>query len=64
MTRQIEQGGADGARGADDEDRGTWQPAAVTGEHLEGGEIGERDAHRFGGIDAIRNRHKKLAYWA
>ena len=33
--------------------------AAVAGEHLEGGEIGERDAHRFGGIDAIGDRHEE-----
>ena len=32
---------------------------AVAGEHLEGGEIGERDAHRFGGIDAIGDRHEE-----
>ena len=59
MTRQIEQRGADGARGADDENRGTPRQATVAGEHLEGGEIGERDAHRFGGINPIGDRYEK-----
>jgi hypothetical protein len=27
---------------------------------LVGGEIGQRDAHRLGGIDAIGDRHKKM----
>ena len=59
MARQIEQRSADRARGADDEDRGARRQTAVAGEHLEGGEIGERDAHRFGGIDAIGDRNEE-----
>ena len=59
MARQIEQRRADRARGADGEDRRPRRKAAVAGEHLEGGEIGERDAHRFGRIDAIGDRHEE-----
>jgi hypothetical protein len=32
---------------------------ATAGEHLEGSEIGERNAHRFGRRDAIGDRHEK-----
>ena len=34
-------------------------PSTIAGEHLAGGEIGQRDAHRLGGIDAIGGRHNK-----
>ena len=59
VARQIEQRSADRARGANDEDRGTPRQVAAAGEHLEGGEIGERDAHRFGGIDTIGDRNEE-----
>src|SRR5258706_14786027 len=32
---------------------------SVAGEHLKGREIGERDAHRFGHINAIGDRHQE-----
>ena len=60
MARQIEQRCPDRARGAHYEDnRGSARQAAVAGEHLEGGELGERNAHRFGGIDAVGDRHQE-----
>src|ERR1700692_1888729 len=31
----------------------------IAREHLEGGEVGERDANGLGRIEAIRNRHEK-----
>jgi len=59
VARQIEQRSADRARGANDEDRGSRRQTAAAGEHLECGEISERDAHRFGGIDAIWERNEE-----
>src|SRR5215471_8340367 len=59
MARQIEQRRADRARGTNYEDSCSARQAAVAGEHLVGGEIGQRDAHRLGGINAIGHRHEK-----
>src|SRR5271165_910434 len=63
MARQIEQRRADRAGGAYDENRGApWQVAAA-GQHLKSGQVGKRDAHRFGRIDTIRDWHEE-ARWA
>src|SRR5881628_2295784 len=59
MARQIEQRRADRARGANYEDSCPARSAAVAGEHLVGGKIGQRDAHRLGGVDTIGDRHEK-----
>ena len=59
MARQIEQRGSNRAGSANDEDRCFARQAAVAGEHLVGGEVGQRNAHRLGGIDAIGDRHEK-----
>ena len=59
MARQIEQRRSDRARGADYEDSYSARQAAVAGEHLVGGEIGQRDGHRLDRIDTIGNRHEK-----
>src|ERR1700723_579210 len=58
MTRQIKQGRADRTRCANDQDHGTFRKIAITSQHLKSGEIGKRDTHRFGGIDAIGDRHE------
>ena len=61
VTREIQQCGADGAGGADDEDRCARRQFAEAGEHLERGEVGERDAHRLGRVDTVGYGHKELA---
>ena len=59
MPRQIEQRRADRARGPDREDRRTRGQTAVSGEHLEGGQVGERDTDRLGRVDAIGDGHQE-----
>src|SRR5450631_4285708 len=63
MARQIEQRRADRAGGAYVENRGAQRQVAAAGQHLKGGEIGKRDAHRFGRIDTFRDWHEE-ARWA
>jgi hypothetical protein len=63
VTRQIEQRRADRARGAYDENRGAGRQLAAASKHLKRGEVGKRDANRFGRIDAIGDRHEE-ARWA
>src|ERR1700724_3198637 len=59
VTRKIEQRCADRPRRADHEDRLARQKATITRQHLEGCEVGERDANGLCRIDASRNKHKK-----
>ena len=59
VSRQIEQRRTDRARGTDREDRCTRRQLAVAGEHLEGGQICQRDTDRLGRIDSIGDRHEE-----
>jgi hypothetical protein len=60
MAGKIEKRSAHSARSANDKDRCTRCERPVARQHLVGGEISERDAHGFGRVDAVRDRHKKL----
>src|SRR5277367_3442834 len=62
MAREIEQRRTDRARSAYDENRGARREVAAASQHLKGSEVRKRDAHCFGRIDAVRNRHEK-ARW-
>jgi hypothetical protein len=68
MPRKIKQRCADNARGAYDQDCAAGQRVSVAGKHLEGGEIGEGDTHRFGGSTpsgtGTRKCAGRIAYWA
>src|ERR1700677_2208385 len=60
MPREIEQRRADRARSPDDQDRRSRRQTPIAGQHLEGGEIGERNADRLGGIDALRDTNEPI----
>ena len=59
MAGEIEQRRADGPGRADHENGSARGQAPAAGEHLECGEIGERNAHRFRGVDPVGHGDEK-----
>ena len=56
---EIKQRRTDGARSANDENRGAGTYIAATSQQLKGSEVSKRDANRLGRIDAIGDWHEQ-----